>query len=369
MFDDFVSFVNTEAGNATDPVFLGEALRRLDGSSDRPDRNNKGRGCEKTKTYGDRSRTLHHVSNHATDVTSDQKVGSRNPAITCKLCYKGHDLDDCQAYLKRSLAERKEFLREKGLCFACYDPGHRSNVCAKRRTCKKCSRRHPMGLHDDNFRINQVVSKQQITTPPPQNDHVVNAHTEMDEVACNASDTGKSVPIVPVRLRSAVGEVLTCTMLDACGTGSFVLEDIVSSLGVKGADTQLMVKTVNGTKLYDAKVLNGLVVSDLKGDNTVQLPKMFTKKDLCTFESIPGPDLAHQWKYLKDIEADLSPPLRTAKSGLLIESNWLKALQLIDVLASKDGGPFVIKTFAGWAIVGPLYMSNVQGRASCSRLP
>ena len=129
-----------------------------------------------------------------------------------------------------------------------------------------------MGLHDDNFRINQVVSKQQITTPPPQNDHVVNAHTEMYEVACNASDMGKSVsavPIVPVRLRSAVGEVLTYAMLDVCSTGSFVLEEILSSLGVKGADTQLMVTTINGTKLYDAKVLNGLVVSDLKGDNTV----------------------------------------------------------------------------------------------------
>ena len=176
------------------------------------------RGSGKTKTYGDRSRAPHHASNHATDITSDQKVATRNPAITCKLCCKGHDLDDCQAYLKRSLAERKEFLREKGLCFACYDPGHRSNGCAKRRTCKKCSRHYPTGLHDDNFRINQVVSKQQITTPPPQNDHVVNAHTEMDEVACNASDIGRSVsavPIVPVRLRSAEGEapLTPCLML------------------------------------------------------------------------------------------------------------------------------------------------------------
>ena len=216
----------------------------MDGSSDRPDRYNKGKGSGRTKTYGDRSRALHDVSNHATDVTSDQKVGSRNPAITCKLCYKGHDLDDCQAYLKKSLAERKEFLREKGLCFACYDPGHRFNGCAKRRTCKKCSRRHPTGLHDDNFRINQVVSKQQITPPPLQNDHVVNAHTEMDEIACNATNIGNSVPavpIVPVRLRSAEGEVLTYAMLDACSAGSFVLEDIVSGLGVKGADTQLMV--------------------------------------------------------------------------------------------------------------------------------
>ena len=175
-------------------------------------------------------------------------------------------------------------------------------------------------LNDDNFGINQVVSKRQITTPPLQNNHVVNAHTEMDKVACNASDIGKSVssvPIIPVRLRSAEGEVLTFAMHDACSTGSFVLEDIVSSLGVKGADTQLMVKTVNGTKLYDAKVLNGLVVSDLKGDN-MQLPKIFTKKDLCTCENVPKPDLAHQWKYLKDIEADLPPQLPNAKIGLLI---------------------------------------------------
>ena len=154
--------------------------------------------------------------------------------------------------MKRSLAERKEFLREKGLCFACYDAGHRSNGCAKRRTCRTCSHRHPTGLHDDNFRINQVVSKQQITPLPPQNDHVVNAHTEMDKIACNATNIGNSVPAVPnvpVRLRSAAGEVFTYAMLDACSTGSFVLEDIVSGLDVKGADTQLMVKTVNGSKL------------------------------------------------------------------------------------------------------------------------
>ena len=150
------------------------------------------------------------------------------------------------------------------------------------------------------------------------------------------------MPIVPVRLRSVEGEVLTCAMLDACSTGSFVLEDIV--LGVKGADTQLMVNTVNGAKLYDVKVLIGLIVSDLKGDNTVQFPKIFTKKDLCTRENVPAPDLAHQWKYLKDIEAVVPPQLPNAKIGLLIGSNFPKALEPIDVLASKDGGPFAISS-------------------------
>ena len=70
------------------------------------------------------------------------------------------------------------------------------------------------------------------------------------------------------------------------------------------------------------------------------------------------PDLAHQWRYLKDIEADLPQQLPNATIGLLIGPNFPKALEPIDLLAiaSKDGGPFAIETFAGWAIVGPLCM-------------
>ncbi|CAH3013608.1 unnamed protein product [Porites evermanni] len=159
-FADFVNFVNAEAGIATDPVFSREAFRRLDGTSDRPDRSSKGR-----------------------------------------------------------------------------------------------------------------------------------------EALCNAVGTGESVtavPVVPVRLKSAESEVLTYAMLDTCSTGSFVIDDIATTLGVKGVNTQLMVKTVNGTKLHDSKVLNGLIVMDLKGKNPIQLPKIFTKEDLCTPPNVPTPELAHR---------------------------------------------------------------------------
>ena len=45
-------------------------------------------------------------------------------------------------------------------------------------------------------------------------------------------------------------------MHDTCSTGSFVLNDIATTLGVKGENTQLMVKTVNNTKLHDSKVMD-----------------------------------------------------------------------------------------------------------------
>ena len=84
-------------------------------------------------------------------------------------------------------------------------------------------------------------------------------------------------------------------MLDTFSTGSFVIDDIATTLGVKGVHTQLMVKTGNGTKLHDSKVLNGLIVTDLKGENPILLPKIFTKEDLCTPPNVPTPELAHRW--------------------------------------------------------------------------
>ena len=58
-----------------------------------------------------------------------------------------------------------------------------------------------------------------------------------------------------------------------------------------------------------------------------------------------------------------------AKVGLLIGSNCPKALEPMDVVASENGGPFAVKTFAGWAIVGPLNMCNKEhSTVNCNRI-
>ena len=106
--------------------------------------------------------------------------------------------------------------------------------------------------------------------------------------------------------------------------------------------------------------MNGLIVTDLKGKNPIQLPKIFTKEDLSTPENVPTPELAHRWKHLRSIAKELPTQLPNVRIGLLIGSNCSKALEPIDVLASEDGGPFAIRTFAGWAIAGPLYMCGTE---------
>ena len=288
------------------------------------------------------------------------------------MCGKTHDLDDCKEYLKKTLQERREFLKDKDLCFACYQAGHRSSGCAQRKTCKTCSRR-PTGLHDDNFRLNQLATKKQNPSSEQSTDVLTATHVETEEAVCSAVGTGNPItalPIVPVRLKAAGKEVLTYAMLDSCSTGTFLLEDIAASLDAKGTDTKLMVKTVNGTQLHDTKALNGLIVTDLNDENRIDLPKTFTKEDISAIDvDVPVPELAHKWKHLERIADCMPSQLHGAKVGLLIGSSCPKALEPIDIVASENGGPYAINTFAGWAIVGPLYLIKKDHQTvNCNRI-
>ena len=154
---------------------------------------------------------------------------------------------------------------------------------------------------------------------------VTTSHAETEEAVCSVVGTGNpvtAVPIVPVRLKAAGTEMLTYAMLDSCSTATFVLEDVAACLDVKGADTKLMVRTVNSTKLHDAKVLNGLTVTDLNGENAITLPKTYTKEDISAIEvDVQSPELTRRWKHLNRIAEFMPSKLRGVKVGLLIGSN------------------------------------------------
>lgn len=108
-------------------------------------------------------------------------------------------------------------------------------------------------------------------------------------------------------------------MLDTCITGLFILDDIATTLGSKGVNTQLMVKTVNGTELHDSKVLNGLIVAELKGENPIQLLEIFKRTS-------PHPKCAYTLTCLSS-ETFVKHSQRAAYTVTLCQdwsSNWLK---------------------------------------------
>ena len=138
----------------------------------------------------------------------------------------------------------------------------------------------------------------------------------------NEEGLAGSMPIVPVIVRSAETESITYAMLDNCSTSTLILEDLKQELNIDGVDSQISITTMNGNQVHNVKVVKGLTVTDLDGDNSISLPKVFTKLKMpVTNQDIPRPELARKWPHLACVADHVHPLMSNVKIGLL---NWNK---------------------------------------------
>lgn len=91
------------------------------------------------------------AAQHSTIQT--QMNGKPRPRRPCTLCKdSNHQLRNCSEFMKRSLDDRRMYVKDYGLCYGCLKPGHSVKECHHRHTCDLCKGRHPNCLHDKNYR-------------------------------------------------------------------------------------------------------------------------------------------------------------------------------------------------------------------------
>lgn len=93
------------------------------------------------------------VAKHST--IQPQMNGKPRPSRPCTLCKDdNHQLRNCSEFMKRSLDDRRTYVKDYGLCYGCLKPGHSVKECHHRHTCDLCKGRHPNCLHDKNYSKN-----------------------------------------------------------------------------------------------------------------------------------------------------------------------------------------------------------------------
>ena len=320
-FKSFSGFIRTEAKIATDPIFSKEALGKTSSKERKPIQ-------PKSST-----KDFFRASSHATDV----ETPNDDKAVLCILCAGTHDLDDCKYFNGKTLEQRKNFLAEKRLCYACFGSGHRSRGCLQKRTCKSCQGLHPTSLHDKNF-VPRFQRK--------ENSADVNStHLQISRA---------QLPIVPVQLCYQDRCVKTYAMLDTCSTGTFIKDDVMAKLGATGEETKITIGTLNGKIFQSTKAVIGLRVSDVKGQNEIELPRTFTQPSITSSSKyVPSDEALREWPHLAKITEHCPRPLKNQGIGLLIGANCPKALEPRNVIPCVGNSPYAILTFAGWTLVGP----------------
>ncbi len=222
-------------------------------------------------------------------------------------------------------------------------------------------------MHIENFAL-QSKSSDTVSS--------CSAVKSVESVSCSATDSPASVvlhSILPVTVsqKGSYRKCHTYAFYDNGSSGCFLTEELFEDLQAAGNDTYLKLRTMHGTDHVKSIAVENLVVCDQNGDNPVDLPRTYTQTDIPVSSSqIPKPELLERWSHLKPVISQLSSNKGKLNIGLLIGNNCPTALEPLNVICSRDNGPYAMQLRHGWTVNGPLeiHSSSADGVVTCNRI-
>ncbi|XP_030834543.1 uncharacterized protein LOC115921321 [Strongylocentrotus purpuratus] len=324
-FADFVSFIGNEADIANDPLLTVDVGKTRE---------------RKQETAVSKRVTL------STSGSTSQKQ--------CLLCKRqNHSLNDCREFLRKDMSQRKDFIKNERLCYGCLEKGHMSKYCQSRLVCKKCSKRHPSCLHEDqrdsnkaNLASSQPKEAQTASTSNPQ---AVTHKVQGDE---RSDLTSMIVPVYLSSTERPDKEVLVYALLDSMSNTTFLSEDVGQDLDVQSQPATLSLTTLTDEISISTFKYDNLRVRGFYSSEKIRLPSTFTRQSIPLDDShIPTPETASKWPHLVCVQ-DMIAPKQDCPVGLLIGYNCAQALAPLTSVRGQNGEPYAVQTDLGWSIVG-----------------
>ena len=359
-FGDLTKFVEYAADSANDPIYSKEALFN---AKSKPSPASSSFANYSQKFPSPKSKSMSFATNLEVPTQSPSSHGAgysrQNAAASCPLCSKSHDLENCVAFKRKSVEERRAFVAEKALCFACYGNNHVSKNCRKKRICDKCKKPHPTLLHIDGFCLTKETTKEE--TERKADENPVKVNNACTELAQN-SDSNEVIilqTILPVLItdKNTDKTVKTYAFYDNGSAGCFLTESLRERLAVPGTKTTLQLGTMHGHSLVESTVVEDLVITDLNGKCPIKLPRAYTRDEIpVDRDQIPTPEIVRCLDHLEEIANEIPAYDSSVDIGLLIGSSCPAALVPLSVVPNKGDGPYAVRLKHGWTVSGPLHV-------------
>lgn len=238
-FKEFASFVSKEARIACNPVSSLYALKPSEEKGFREIKRPKANTFATNVKASDVSPTTKSVDidNNKTKEKWSPPANHSNQ-VRCMCCGENHSLHKCQRLMERSVEEKRKFVQENKLCFACLRKGHNSKDCRNKAMCGICKRHHPTPLHED--RLPAVKA-------PPQSISQAGESTSSLSCCVTGDEGGSTSMIVPVWISASSApdsEILVYALLDTQSSHTFIDKEVCEKLKTPTEPVKLKLSTM-----------------------------------------------------------------------------------------------------------------------------
>lgn len=199
--------------------------------------------------------------------TEVQEPKKSTESRRCLYCQKNnHDIGFCREFKRIELDLRWNFVKEKKTCYCCFQLGHQTSNCKKRKSCglDGCELLHHRLLH--------YKKKEK----PPETESRTEVKTTSDPSSVFTTITGPGnrimYKIVPVILKGTKKSLNTYALLDEASAYTLIEQSFAEEIGINGPKSPLSIRGAREIVSVDAdsRIVN-LKISGVKDKKTYEM--------------------------------------------------------------------------------------------------
>ncbi|XP_075436064.1 uncharacterized protein LOC142472776 [Ascaphus truei] len=293
--------------------------------------------------------------NHST--TPSRETG--DPNRECPIHRKPHPLNKCFGFRMKPIEERKNLLREFGVCFrCCASVTHLSKDCKEAIKCTVCnSDKHVTSLHTEALTLDQLnnpssVAKHDVEEEEVKSISVTSQSTKVCGGGCDQSFCSKTCLVAVYPNGQPERAIRMYAIIDDQSHRSLVRSEFFDLFNIQDSVSPYTLRTCAGLTETTRRA-NGYTIHSVDGRVKIPLPTLIECNHMAANRNeIPTPDVARHHQHLRGI-ADRIPPIeQDAKILLLLGRDIPRVHKIREQRNGPHNAPFAQRLDLGWVIVG-----------------
>ena len=298
--------------------------------------------------------------------------------VRCIVHKSDHSLNDCRAFRHMAISERRNMLKQHGICFKCCAGKHIFRDCNQQVSCTECkSTDHTTAMHifknrDTNTnsytghggeKTSSSVVKN-VTTSITNTEGNQNVNSKCTQICQNAFGGKSCAKIVLVNVWHALSDkppVRVYAIIDEQSNCSLARKELFDMFDLNTEQEHYSLTSCSGKVSMSCRRDQDFIVESLDKDHQINLPTLIECDSIPNNRhEIPTNAVTNAHSHLKCI-APMIPPLdEDAEILLLIGRDALTARHILEQILGQHDQPFAQKLKQRWVIVGETCLNGTH---------